>query len=140
MFLALIGSLLALTAEAIAYALRWSAEAAQDSYVKSMTIVEVLGGGRFQGFAFTRTGRKYDPFLVTTYAVQVSDASESWAWLFVLGMIFAGITLIVSLWTGLTEARSQLTKYHLAPEHPSLSSKHEPADDLALEPLQEPSV
>lgn len=92
-----IGSLTAVIVELVAYYIRFSAEVDQNNFQESMVMTAVVGGGRFGGLAFLRLGRDFDPFIVTTFVIEVSDDSADYVLLLGIGICAAIMSCVISL-------------------------------------------
>lgn len=100
----ILGLLTLLAIESTAYGYRWGAEMEQNAYRAPLAIMEVVGGGRFDGVLPLRFGQDGNVFIVTTYVVEVSDASEDFVWVFVCGVILAFLFLVGSfVWVAVFE-------------------------------------
>jgi len=86
--------------EAVAHAMRWSSEIAQNSFREAMVLVAVTGADRFDGLTPLGIGMDGRPFIVTTYIVELTDASMDVTWLFVLGSIISLISMGFSMYLG----------------------------------------
>ncbi len=86
--------------EAVAHGMRWSSEIAQSSFQEAMVLVAVTGADRFDGLTPLGIGMDGRPFIVTTYIVELTDASMDVTWLFVLGSIISLLSMLSSIYLG----------------------------------------
>eukprot|EP00814_Leptocylindrus_danicus_P017156 CAMPEP_0116048354 /NCGR_PEP_ID=MMETSP0321-20121206/29503_1 /TAXON_ID=163516 /ORGANISM="Leptocylindrus danicus var. danicus, Strain B650" /LENGTH=344 /DNA_ID=CAMNT_0003530541 /DNA_START=272 /DNA_END=1306 /DNA_ORIENTATION=+ len=106
--LGIFGSFAAVIAEACAYYIRFCAEIEQNEFKESMVMSTVIGGGRF-GLSSFRLGRDSDPFLVTTYVIEVADNSSDYIPLFSLGVFAAVVSFVLSLAVSCSVANSSFS-------------------------------
>jgi len=76
-----------------------------------MVMTTVVGGGRFGGLSFFRLGRDSDPFLVTTYVIEVADNSSDYIPLFSLGVFAAAVSFVLSLVVSCSAANISFSGY-----------------------------
>ena len=89
--------LAALSAEAIAYVLRWKAEYEQNNFSESMILVLATFADRFDGILPFGLGKKGTTFVLNLYVVEVSDDSSHLVWIFVMGCILSLVSFVMSV-------------------------------------------
>lgn len=95
-----LGAFTVLVLEAVAYALRWIAEYEHTEFSKTFVHMEIKGSKRFTINPFGNFDLKGAPFVVDTYVVEMSDAGESWGWLYLDGLIICLVGLVLSALSG----------------------------------------
>ena len=90
-------ALIVLGTEIIAFSLRWMAEIDQNSFKEAMVLIVVTGADRFDGLLPLGVGMDGNYFAVTTYIVELSDASSNMTWLFVAGTVASTFCLLASI-------------------------------------------